>query len=330
MKDILQTGKSLLPGMAVAILVAMAAQFLSEHYGAPAMLMAILIGLAFHFLSDDPRTAAGLAFASRAVLRLGVALLGLRISFETVASLGATPIVIVVAGVAATILFGLALARLMRQTTAFGFLTGGSVAICGASAAMAIAAILPPSDERERNLSFTVISVTLMSTIAMVLYPILAGKMNLDPVTAGLLLGATIHDVAQAAGAGFSVSPETGEIATMFKLVRVALLGPVILVAALILRRSGVPRAGKVPLLPGFVVVFLGLASANTAGLIPLMVIDIIKPLTNAALLTAIAAVGIKTSIPAVMIVGPNAILMVLFETLFLLGMVLVCLLVAF
>ena len=294
------------------------------------MLMAILIGLAFHFLSDDPRTAAGLAFSSKSVLRLGVALLGLRISFDTAAALGPAPLVIVVAGVVVTIFFGLGLARLMRQSRAFGFLTGGSVAICGASAAMAIAAILPPSAERERNLSFTVISVTLMSTVAMVLYPILASKMGLDPVTAGLLLGATIHDVAQAAGVGFSVSPETGEIATMFKLIRVALLGPVIIVAAIILRRNGSPRVGKVPLLPGFVVVFLGLATANTAGLIPATAIDIIKPLTSAALLTAVAAVGIKTSLPAVMTVGPSAILMVLGETLFLLGVVVMCLLVAY
>jgi uncharacterized integral membrane protein (TIGR00698 family) len=329
MKEIINTGKNLLPGLSVAILVAMAAQFLSDHYGAPAMLMAILIGLALNFLSEDPRTTVGLTFASRSVLRLGVALLGLRISFETVAALGLAPLIIVVAGVMATILFGLGLARVMRQTTGFGFLTGGSVAICGASAAMAIAAILPPSAERERNLSFTVISVTLMSTFAMVLYPVLASKMGLNPATAGLLLGATIHDVAQAAGAGFSVSTETGEIATMFKLIRVALLGPVIIVAALLLRRHGSPCAGKVPILPGFVVVFLGLAIANTAGFVPLTVIETIKPLTSAALLTAIAAVGIRTSIPAVMEVGPSAVLMVLFETLFLLGFVVVCLLVA-
>ena len=328
MKDLIDTGKGLFPGLAVAVLVAMAAQVLSEHYGAPAMLMAILIGLSFNFLSEDPRTSAGLAFASRSILRLGVALLGLRISFGTVAALGAAPLVIVVTGVVATIFFGLGLARVMRQSTAFGLLTGGSVAICGASAAMAIAAILPPSPERERNLSFTVISVTLMSTIAMVLYPILANKMGFDSVSAGLLLGATIHDVAQAAGAGFSVSPETGEIATMFKLIRVALLGPVIVISATLLRQKGSSSAGKVPILPGFVVIFLGLAIANTVGVVPSAAIELIKPVTSAALLAAIAAVGIKTSIPAVMQVGPSAMLTVLLETLFLLGFVLLCLLV--
>ena len=327
MKDILAHGKRLAPGLAVAVLVAMAAQFFSDHYGAPAMLMAILIGLAFHFLSDDPRTSEGLAFASRTILRLGIALLGLRISFETVIALGPAPLLIVVAGVVATIVFGLGLASFLRQTLAFGFLTGGSVAICGASAAMAIAAILPPSAEGDRNLSFTVISVTLMSTLAMVLYPILTSYLGLDPAASGLLLGATIHDVAQAAGAGFSVSTETGEIATLFKLIRVALLGPVIIVAALLLQRHGSRPDGKVPILPGFVIAFLGLAIGNSLGIIPLFLVETAKPLTSAALLTAIAAVGIKTSIPAVMEVGPNAILTVLIETLFLLGLVATCVL---
>lgn len=328
MTELFRWARRLAPGIAVAALAAMAAQFLSDHYGAPAMLMAILIGLAFHFLSDDPRTAEGLAFTSRTILRLGVALLGLRISFQTVASLGPAPLLVVVGGVAATILFGLGLARLMRQTTAFGFLTGGSVAICGASAAMAIAAILPPSPDRERNLSFTVISVTLMSTLAMVLYPILASELGLDAATSGLLLGATIHDVAQAAGAGFSVSAETGEIATLFKLIRVALLGPVIVIAALFLRRHGSKQDGRATILPGFVIAFIGLAIANSLGVIPLSVVDTIKPLTGAALLMAIAAVGIKTSIPAVMEVGATAIMTVLIETLFLLGLVVTCVII--
>lgn len=330
MTELFHRARRLAPGIAVAALAAMAAQFLSDHYGAPAMLMAILIGLAFHFLSDDPRTAEGLAFASRTILRLGVALLGLRISFETVASLGPAPLLIVVGGVVATILFGLGLARLLRQTKSFGLLTGGSVAICGASAAMAIAAILPPTPDRDRNLSFTVISVTLLSTLAMVLYPILASRLELDAATSGLLLGATIHDVAQAAGAGFSVSAETGEIATLFKLIRVALLGPIIVVAAIFLRRHRSTQDGTIPILPGFVIAFIGLAIANSFGAVPVAVVETVKPLTSAALLMAIAAVGIKTSIPAVMEVGPNAMMTVLIETLFLLGLVVTCMILMF
>ena len=152
-----QRAKDLFPGVAVAILVAVAAKFLSEHYTAPAMLMALLLGIAVSFLAEEGKTIAGINFSARALLRLGVALLGARISFDLITALGAPMIALVVGGLVATILFGLAVGRLFGAKWRFSFLTAGSVAICGASAAMAIAAILPKD---ERSLTIRVASAT--------------------------------------------------------------------------------------------------------------------------------------------------------------------------
>jgi uncharacterized membrane protein YadS len=131
------------PGLALAGAVALAAQFLADHYGAPAILMAILPGLALHGLSEEGKAAPGLDLAAGAVLRIGVALLGLRNSGQMFLDLGLSALALVPGGVALTIAFGIAAARLLGQYAAFGFLTGGAVATCGASAAMAIAAVLP-------------------------------------------------------------------------------------------------------------------------------------------------------------------------------------------
>ncbi|MFT7183481.1 MAG: putative membrane protein YadS, partial [Planctomycetota bacterium] len=152
------------PGIAVSVVVAAAAKFLSEHYGAPAMLMALLLGIAFHFLAEEGRCAVGIGFTSRAVLRIGVALLGARISVDLLIGLGPELIALVVLGVVATIGFGLLGARLLGRGWRFALLTGGAVAICGASAAMAIAAVLPRNERSERNLIFTVLAVTVLST----------------------------------------------------------------------------------------------------------------------------------------------------------------------
>ena len=136
--------RALFPGFMVSVLVAATAQFLSEHYGAPAMLLALLLGLALNFLSEEgTKTAAGIAVTSKTVLRVGVALLGARISVDMLSDLGFDLIALVVGGVILTILFGLVLSRFFGQSRSFSFLTAGSVAICGASAAMAISAILP-------------------------------------------------------------------------------------------------------------------------------------------------------------------------------------------
>lgn len=307
--------RALAPGLMLAVTVAMAAQFLSGHYGVPVMLMAILLGMPLHFLAEDDRAGPGIDFAARTLLRAGVALLGLRVSLDMVAAIGWPFVALVAGSVAVVILGSVALARRLGQDRAFGLLTGGSVAICGASAAMAIASVLPARDSAERDLSFTVITVTVMSTFAMIVYPMLAAGLGLDQHQTGLFLGATIHDVAQVVGAGYSVSEETGDIATVVKLIRVTLLAPVVLIAALVLRRAAPAGAARPPLLPGFVLVFLVLAAANSAHLVPLPVTDAASTLSRALLVAAVAAVGMKTALARMAQVGAAAIAMLLVQT---------------
>ena len=118
--------KPMFPGFSVSVLVAATAQFLSEHYGAPAMLLALLLGLALNFLAEEgTRTAPGIDFTARTVLRLGVALLGARISVEMLAELGGTAIALVVGGVVLTIGFALIASRFVGRSWRFALLTGG-------------------------------------------------------------------------------------------------------------------------------------------------------------------------------------------------------------
>ncbi|MEM7238255.1 MAG: putative sulfate exporter family transporter, partial [Pseudomonadota bacterium] len=228
--------KPILPGLLIAALIALAAQFISEHYGAPAMLMALLFGIALNFLSKEDHTRDGIAFASSGILRFGVALLGGRVSVEMVTSLGMTTALMLVGSVIATIAFGLMIGRFLGHGPRFALLSAGSVAICGASAAIAISAILPRDGRTQERLIFTVAGVTVLSTLAMIIYPIIAELLGFDDRLTGIFLGATIHDVAQVVGAGFSVSDSAGETATVVKLVRVSMLAPVIFIAVLVIR----------------------------------------------------------------------------------------------
>ena len=308
------------PGFLVSVVVAVTAQFLSEHHGAPAMLMALLLGIAFHFLAEEGRCVQGIEFTAKLVLRFGVALLGARVSLELLIGLGPELILLTVLGVIFTILFGLAGARLLGRGWRLALLTGGSVAICGASAAMAIAAVLPKNEHSERNLIFTVLSVTVLSTVAMIAYPVVTQILELDHLATGVFLGGTIHDVAQVVGAGFSVSEQTGETATLVKLIRVTMLAPVVLVFSLAIRAlaEADPVAGKrPPLVPGFVLAFLALAGVNSFGVIPEVVSDTLANLSRWALLIAIAAVGMKTSLRRILDVGGQAITLIVAETLF-------------
>jgi uncharacterized integral membrane protein (TIGR00698 family) len=308
----------LLPGVAVAGVIAMASTFLSEHYGGPVMLFALLIGMAFHFLSQEGRCAHGIDFAARTVLRVGVALLGFRISVDQLAALGWRAPLITCAAVAATIVLGMAAARAFRQTAQFGILTGGAVAICGASAALAIASVLPKHPNAERDTIFAVIGVTTLSTAAMVIYPPLMGILGLGDADLGFLLGATIHDVAQVVGAGYSVSTTAGDVATISKLMRVALLVPVVAALALIYRSPGGQGARRGLMLPWFLVAFVVFAAASSAGLVPKMAADYLNHASRWCLVIAIAALGMKTSLAALGKLGWRPVALMVAETVFL------------
>ncbi len=319
-------------GVLVAVMVAVTAQFLSDHYGAPAMLMALLLGIAFAFLAEEGACVAGIEFSAKKILRVGVALLGARISVELLIGLGPELIALVVLGVIFTILVALLGARLVGRGWQLALITGGSVAICGASAAMAIAAVIPYEKvHSERNLLFTVLSVTVLSTLAMIAYPMLSEALDFDDLAAGVFIGGTIHDVAQVVGAGFSISNEAGETATLVKLIRVSMLAPVVLIFSLVIRKmdvqaeqsEGAVASQRPPLVPTFVLVFLGLAAINSCGWIPTMFADALADLSRWALLTAIAAVGMKTSLRRMLDVGGEAIALIIAETLFIAGFIL-------
>ncbi len=320
--------KNLLPGLMTCVLAAIAASFVAEHYGVPLMLMALLFGMSVNFLADDSKCQAGIQWCSREVLRFGVALLGLRLTLEQITGLGWQPVVLVICLVVMTISLSMLVARLMGFQSIFGLLTGGATAICGASAAMALAAALPGHAQKEKALLFTVIGVSTLSTVAMVLYPILCAALGYDEVMAGIFLGATIHDVAQVVGAGYGMSAQTGDTATVVKLLRVGMLLPVILVAALITRRraAGQPAAARPPLLPWFAVGFLVLAGVNSLSVLPETVSHFGSELSRWCLLLAICALGMKTQLKELTTVGLKPVLLMIGETVFLVCLVAVLL----
>lgn len=320
--------RALFPGVLACAVVAAAAGFLAAHYAAPIMLFALLLGLAMNFLSGDGPCVEGIAFTARTVLRVGIVLLGLRITAGQVVGLGWQPVLLVVGSVVATIAVGVTVARVMGFRGIFGLLTGGAVAICGASAALALSAALPQHPMKERAVLFTVIGVNALSTLAMVLYPMLARAGGLGPQAAGIFLGGTIHDVAQVVGAGYGLGTQTGDIATLVKLLRVAMLLPVIVFAAMLTRRlarsvaDGAAPGPRPPLLPGFAVAFALLVVVNSLGWLPQTVLALGNEASRGCLVAAIAAIGMKTQLKDLATVGWRPVALMVGETAFLAALV--------
>jgi uncharacterized integral membrane protein (TIGR00698 family) len=308
-----------LPGIMVCVVIALAATFLSEHFGGPQLLYALLIGLAFHFLITHPRITVGVDFCSRSVLRCGVALLGARITLGQISHLGVSTALVIAIALVGTIAFGLLLSHCLRKTPAQGLLTGGAVAICGASAALAISSVLPQSRENERFTLVVVVGVTVLSTLAMVIYPFTVHWLAMTPQAAGIFLGGTIHDVAQVVAAGMMLGTQAGDTATVVKLFRVLLLMPVVLVIVIAYRKHPDVQVSDqdVPLIPGFLVAFIVLVLLATLGMIQPFVAKTAGDVSRGLLVTAIAAAGIKTNFEDLAKLGWQPVAMLVGETLF-------------
>lgn len=312
--------------------VGLSALFISEHHGGPALLYALLLGLGLHFLSQDQRLRPGIDFCSRSLLRVGVALLGARIGFDQVRALGWPSALMVLAGVAVTIGAGLLLSRALGLHRDQGLVSGCAVGICGASAAMAVASVLPATRANERFTLLTVVGVTVLSTLAMLLYPLLTQLGGFTPHQAGIFFGATIHDVAQVVAAGMLLAQAgdtaAADSATIVKLMRVMLLLPVVLLVAAWVRQGRLPTAialdedGRghtdVPLVPTFLAGFVVLMLLNTTGMLPAATVAAASSLSRTLLVIAIAAAAIRTSLADLRELGWKPVAMLLSETLLL------------
>lgn len=288
------------PGVALCVVVALAGSFLAEHYGGPALVLVLLIGFGFAHQAGTKRLRSGVEFCARPVLRVGVALLGARIGAEQLLAVGALPVLVVMTCVPITIGSALLLGDWLKLPRMQSLVAGVAVAICGVSAAVAVAAVIPQGRLEDRRLLGVVVGVTGLGTLSMLALPPLFGAMGFSELRTGLLLGASIHDVAQAAGAGYLVSDTAGDMATLTKLLRVALLAPLILLLGALLndRQSGPADH------PWFLLGFVALFALNSLGWLPEDLRQLLVKASGACLLVVMAALGMRTSLGAIVAQG--------------------------
>lgn len=291
--------KHLLPGLGVVTIAAGAAAWLSDHYAMPIILAGLLLGLALNFLAANPRLHAGMDLCATTGLRWGIVLLGTQVTLAQIAALGITSFAALIAIVTLVIAAGVLGARICGNSTLVGLLAGGATAICGASAALAIYALIGRERLDHHRFTFTLVVISLASAIAMSFYPLLAAQFQFSDRQAGFLMGAAIHDVAPSLGAGYNYSPVAGEVAAIVKLTRVALLAPVVAIMAMIIGRPG-DRSGSrfAPLrLPWFIWAFLALVMIGSSIPIPSWLKDLGFVASKILLLFAVVAAAMRSSL---------------------------------
>lgn len=269
------------------------------------MILSILIGIACRNLTGAPvRTRAGVSFSLRRILRVVIILLGLQLTAQQVAAVGALGVGVIAATLVATFMFATWLGRLIGVDSKLTQLIAAGTSICGASAVIATNTVTQAHDE---DVAYAVACVTVFGSIAMFTYPLLPGLLHLDPHAFGLWSGASIHEIAQVVAAAFQDGRQAGEFATIAKLSRVMMLAPTVIALGLLSARAAGARGNRAhtrsrpatarPALPWFVLGFIALVGVNSLVRIPAQARSIIVAITTLLLSMALAAMGLETDI---------------------------------
>ncbi len=295
---------SILPGLALTAGIAMLSFACRQLPGVSSfspMILAILLGIGFHNLVGTPRKArAGVTFSLRRILRFAIILLGLQLTAQQIAEVGATGVAIIVTTLAASFIFTTWCGRLIGVDGKLAQLIAAGTSICGASAVIAANTVTEAHDE---DVAYAVACVTVFGSISMFLYPVLPGLLHLAPRSYGLWAGASIHEVAQVVAAAFQAGKEAGDYGTIAKLTRVSMLAPVVMVLGVLAARGRHGRkrdahsVRKATPIPYFVLGFIALVIINSLITVPPAMKGWIVIATSFLLSMALAAMGLETDI---------------------------------
>lgn len=314
--------RSLYPGVLLSVIIGIAAIALAAQYGMPVMMIAVLLGLALSSLSTTENLEPGLKWSTTSLLYFGVALLGLRIDLAILLGSGWALPSMAIALVALTLLVGFFVSKWLVGDKHFAILIATAVAVCGVSAAAALCVALPKCDKRNSQLALTIGGITVLSTIAMIAYPFITHALNMPDDKAGLFLGGTIHNVSQAVGAGYSVNGATGDLATLIKLMRVALLLPVIVIVSwLFARQSPESNVGWKTYFPPFLIAFFILALLRYYGILPTHIAKVGSEVSEFFLIVSLVAIGMRTHLHEIINTGIKPVFALLFTTIFMAGL---------
>ena len=299
----------LAPGIILSALVAaigyIAAPFVAKAVPIPNMVIALVVGIALNPLAARPAVQPGMNFCVKTLLRWAVALLGLRVGLGEIAALGLQTAALIVISMVATVMSG------FGRSAGFGALVGVGTAVCGASATLATSTVVPEYKGKAADIAFVVVAVNALATLAMLVYPPLCIVLGFDAQTTGVMLGGTIHDVAQVVGAGYAVSEPVGNTAVIVKLFRVFLLLPVVLSVGWYFTRMGMRHGEAHVPVPVFAIVFLLLCVLNSV--MPLApswmpvyapIKSVLVEISTWGLLLAIGALGLGTSLKTIIGLG--------------------------
>lgn len=302
----------MLPGCALALAIAVAAKLLEGLESAAglhligASVIALFIGmLVNHFYKPNSRTAPGIRFTSKKILKFAIILLGASLNIRTVLTVGRFSLTVMVFTLATCFGLGYLIGRALGLNWKTSSLINAGTGICGGSA---IAAIAPVIDATDMDVAYGLSATFLFDMVMVIVFPILGRYLGLSDAAFGLWAGTAVNDTSSVVATGYAFSEAAGDFATMVKLTRTLSIIPTVLVFAAIsirIKKKEAASAGASvqvnmkSVIPWFILGFLAMSALAGLGLIPSGLASGLKSLSKFLMVAALGAVGLNTDFKA-------------------------------
>lgn len=269
------------------------------------LMLAVILGIGFrNSIGVAPIFEPGIKFCLKRLLKFAIVLLGAKLSLGEVQTVGLKGLLIVILSISLTFGFTFWLGKRLGVQKRLTCLIAAGTSICGASAIVATSSTIESSEE---DVVYAISLVTVMGTIATLVYPLLQTTIHLSPEAFGIWCGASIQDVAQVLAASFQNGDLSGMLATISKLSRVLFLIPTMLVLSYFSITLGLSRVNdssrKLPI-PWFAIAFVAVVLINSLNIIPLAIKDLIIQVNPILLTVSLVALGLNTNLRKISKIG--------------------------
>lgn len=297
-----------IPGLLLCIAIAFLAKFASEYLPVlGAVTLAIILGILVGNLLKIPSSfSSGVKYSEKSILSLAIMLMGLKLQLSVLKDLGLMPILLVISIQMVTFFTAIFVGKALGFNKRFSLLMGAGNAICGSSA---IAATAPVLDAEESEVGISIGVVNLMGTIGIFLLPAIARALSMSQTEGGYFTGGILQAVGQVVAAGFSLGDEAGTMATLIKMLRVLMLGPIVLILSLTFKKGSGKKKQKVTI-PHFIIGFFIFSIIATILPNEAVVIPFLKQFSKILLMIAMAAIGMKVKFVDLLKQGPKALIL--------------------
>ena len=300
--------KNIIPGILLISLIGFVANFISNYILIGSIAISMIIGIIYNnTLKISPFFKPGIEFGEKKILNFAIILMGAQLNFKLLEIFSWKVFLLITGLVLSSIIISLILGKIFNLSSGISLLIGVGNGICGSSAIAGVSSILKSKKE---DIGLSISAINIVGALGVFLVPAIIFVCQIDSIfSKGMIVGGTIQAVGQVTAAGFIMGDEVGKLATIIKMIRILMLGPIMIVLAVMFNKNSARKGiENIFSIPFFIIGFILMSLLTNINLFSAELIEFFIMISKYALIISMAAIGLKVSVSSIFNKGAKVI----------------------